>query len=99
LLTLVETQIKYAGYIKRQDDEIARIRRHERLKIPADFDFSAVQGLSNELLQKLTEVQPESLAHAARIPGMTPAALSLLLIFVQKKTRAQQEPKTAAASA
>ena len=99
LLTLVETQIKYAGYIKRQDDEIARIRRHERLQIPADFDFTAVQGLSNELLQKLTEVQPESLAHAARIPGMTPAALSLLLIFVQKKTRARQNPLSAAASA
>lgn len=98
LLDLVETQIKYAGYIKRQDDEIARIRRHERLQIPADFVYGSVQGLSNELLQKLSEVRPESLARAARIPGMTPAALSLLLIFVQKNARAQQEPVAAAAS-
>lgn len=87
VVLLAETQIKYAGYIKRQDDEIARIRRHERLAIPADFDYGALEGLSNELTQKLSEVRPDSLAQAARIPGMTPAALSLLLIFVQKRER------------
>jgi tRNA uridine 5-carboxymethylaminomethyl modification enzyme len=87
VVQLAETQIKYAGYIKRQDDEIARIRRHERLAIPADFDYGALEGLSNELTQKLSDVRPDSLAQAARIPGMTPAALSLLLIFVQKRER------------
>ncbi|MGI9324030.1 MAG: tRNA uridine-5-carboxymethylaminomethyl(34) synthesis enzyme MnmG [Pseudomonadales bacterium] len=97
VLELAETEIKYAGYIKRQDEEIARIRRHERMLIPPNFDFAALQGLSNELRQKLGEVQPESLAQAARIPGMTPAALSLLLIFVQKQNQAEAASTLASA--
>ncbi len=80
----VETEAKYEGYIKRQDDEIAKIRRHERIGLPDGLDYRTVQGLSNELQQKLGEMQPTSLARAARIPGMTPAALSVLLVHAKK---------------
>ena len=80
----VEIETKYEGYIKRQDVEIQKIRRHESMRLPEDFDYSAVQGLSNELRQKLAQHQPASLARAARIPGMTPAALSILLVCAKK---------------
>jgi tRNA uridine 5-carboxymethylaminomethyl modification enzyme len=82
-LRQLEVEIKYAGYIKRQDDEILKIRRHERMLLPTNMDFSNLDGLSNELKQKLEHHQPESLARAARIPGMTPAALSILLIHAK----------------
>jgi tRNA uridine 5-carboxymethylaminomethyl modification enzyme len=80
----VEVEAKYAGYIKRQEDEIARVRRHESIELPAELDFQAIPGLSNELKQKLAEARPPTLARAARIPGMTPAALSLLLVHARK---------------
>lgn len=78
-----EIETKYAGYIKRQDDEIEKIRRHEGLQIPPQLDFLKIEGLSNELRQKLDHHRPESLAKAARIPGMTPAALSVLLVHAK----------------
>ncbi len=80
---LIET--KYAGYIARQDEEIAKIRRHEGMSLPASLDYGVIDGLSNELKQKLTHNQPATLAKAARIPGMTPAALSLLLVHARKE--------------
>ncbi|MCZ6656685.1 MAG: tRNA uridine-5-carboxymethylaminomethyl(34) synthesis enzyme MnmG [Gammaproteobacteria bacterium] len=80
----VETEVKYEGYIQRQDDEIAKIRRHERISLPGELDYRVVQGLSNELRQKLSDARPTSLARAARIPGMTPAALSVLLVHAKK---------------
>ena len=92
VLELAETEIKYAGYIKRQDDEISRIRRHEAMVIPADFDYEALAGLSKELEQKLSEVRPSTLAQASRIPGVTPAALSLLLIALNKQRREATPP-------
>ena len=79
-LKQLEIETKYAGYIKRQDDEIQKIRRHEGMLLPASMNFSQIDGLSNELKQKLEHHKPDSLARAARIPGMTPAALSILLI-------------------
>ena len=79
---LVET--KYAGYISRQDVEIAKIRRHENMRLPTNFVYTNIDGLSNELRQKLTQNRPETLARAARIPGMTPAALSILLVHAKK---------------
>lgn len=88
---LVETEIKYAGYIKRQEDEIVRVRRHETLSIPSDFDYAHLDGLSNELRQKLAAAEPTTLAAASRVPGVTPAALSLLLIAVQKRRRQAQQ--------
>ena len=84
VLRQLEVETKYAGYIKRQDDEIAKIRRHEAMQIPAELDYSSIDGLSNELRQKLDQQRPESLARAARIQGMTPAALSILLIHAKK---------------
>ena len=70
----VEIGVRYAGYIERQQQEVLRARRQEETPLPADFDFSAVRGLSNEVRQKLSEVKPQTLGQAARIPGVTPAA-------------------------
>ena len=80
----VEVDAKYAGYISRQQDDIDRMRRHENTTIPETFDYSRVSGLSNEIKQKLGEAKPETLARASRIPGVTPAAISLLLITLKK---------------
>lgn len=81
----VEIDVKYAGYIDRQQDEIEKIRRQENTAIPEGFDFKLVKGLSNEVKQKLADARPETLARASRIPGVTPAAISLLLIYLKKK--------------
>lgn len=81
----VEIRIKYEGYIKRQQEEIAQLRRSEETKLPAEMDYSQISGLSNELRQKLNQVRPVSIGQASRIPGMTPAAVSLLLIHLKKK--------------
>ncbi|TQV82709.1 tRNA uridine-5-carboxymethylaminomethyl(34) synthesis enzyme MnmG [Exilibacterium tricleocarpae] len=80
----LEIEAKYAGYIERQEAEISRMREHENTAIPPAFDFAAVEGLSNEVRQKLTEARPDTLARAARLPGVTPAAISLLLIYLKK---------------
>ena len=80
----VEIQAKYAGYIDRQGEEIERLRRHENTPLPVDIDYGSIEGLSNEVRQKLTDARPETLARAARIPGVTPAAVSLLLIYLKK---------------
>lgn len=91
----VEIQIKYAGYIGRQADEIARLRRHENTKFPDDFDYQSIEGLSNEVKEKLSEYRPETLARAARIPGVTPAAISLLLVFLKKYGALEKNKKIA----
>jgi len=77
-------EIKYAGYIKRQDDEIARVKRHESIRLPERIDYASIEGLSNELREKLEDTRPASLARAARVPGITPAALSLLMVHAKK---------------
>lgn len=82
--------IKYEGYIARQDQEIKKAKAAERMTIPVPFNYTEVSGLSSELLQKLSESQPNSLASAAKIPGMTPAALALLTIYV-KRNREQRK--------
>lgn len=87
----VEIIAKYAGYIDRQQDDIARLKANEQTRIPADFDYSVVDGLSNEVKQKLTEARPETLARASRIPGVTPAAVSLLLITLKKRGLLQKK--------
>jgi tRNA uridine 5-carboxymethylaminomethyl modification enzyme len=84
----VEVQAKYSGYLKRQGEEIDRQRRHEELRLPADIDYAEVSGLSNEARQCLSVTRPETLGQAARIPGLTPAALSLLLVHLKKRDRA-----------
>ena len=80
----VETQLKYAGYIDRQAEEIARLQRQENTPIPPGIDYRKVRGLSNEIQQKLTESKPTTLARAARISGVTPAAISLLLVHLKR---------------
>ena len=79
----VETEIKYEGYIKRQLKEIEKFKDLEKMKIPQDFDFTIVHGLSNELKEKLSEVGPSSLGQASRIDGITPAAISVLMIAIK----------------
>ncbi len=90
----IEIEAKYAGYIERQREEIDRLRHHEHTPIPADFSYDEVSGLSNEVRQKLNAARPDTLARASRIQGVTPAAISLLLIHLKKqaafKTRNQQ---------
>jgi tRNA uridine 5-carboxymethylaminomethyl modification enzyme len=81
----VEIQAKYAGYIQRQTQEIERLRRYTELPIPSITAYDSVIGLSTEIRQKLNEHKPETIGLAARIPGMTPAALSLLLVHLKKK--------------
>ena len=80
----VEIQLKYQGYIDRQEEDIKKLKRQEDTPLPEDFDYQQMQGLSNELKQKLQKVRPENIARATRIPGMTPAAISLLLIYLKK---------------
>jgi tRNA uridine 5-carboxymethylaminomethyl modification enzyme len=92
----VEIQIKYAGYISRQLDEIAKSQRHENSLLPVDFDYSKISGLSNEVVAKLTDARPETIGKASRISGITPAAVSLLLVYLKKHNMLfKQERKTA----
>ncbi|MGO0309511.1 tRNA uridine-5-carboxymethylaminomethyl(34) synthesis enzyme MnmG [Endozoicomonas acroporae] len=84
----VEIQTKYQGYIDRQTEEIDRMRRYENTRIPQTLDYTLIEGLSNELKQKLTDARPETLGRAARIQGMTPAAVSLLLVYMKKRSMA-----------
>jgi tRNA uridine 5-carboxymethylaminomethyl modification enzyme len=84
----VEVQAKYSGYLKRQSEEIDRQLRHETLRLPGDIDYAHVGGLSNEVRQRLRDVRPETLGQAARIPGLTPAAVSLLLVHLKKREHA-----------
>jgi len=82
----VAIQAKYAGYIERQQTEINRTKRYNHLKLPMDEDYSLVSGLSNEVSEKLKIQRPETLGQASRIPGITPAAISLLLVHLKKKS-------------
>ena len=81
----VEIQIKYAGYISRQQDEIAKQQRHENTLLPSPFDYAKIKGLSNEVIAKLNDHQPETVGKAARISGITPAAISMLLVHLKKQ--------------
>jgi tRNA uridine 5-carboxymethylaminomethyl modification enzyme len=83
----LETEARYAGYIERQRSEIERQRRHAETALPADLDYAAVRGLSNEVREKLERIRPASIGQASRISGMTPAAVSLLLIHLKKGER------------
>jgi len=88
----LDIQAKYSGYIARQRDEIERARRYEELVLPADLDYSKVQGLSAEVRQKLAAQRPATLGQASRIPGVTPAAISLLLVHLKKQDRVLAKP-------
>ena len=88
VLLQVDVQAKYAGYIERQQAEIERQRRNEDTLLPETLDYAQVRGLSTEARQRLSEVRPATLGQAARVPGITPAAISLLLIHLKKRSRA-----------
>ena len=81
----VEIMVKYEGYIQRQQDEIDKSLRHEHTKLPIELDYSEVKGLSNEVVVKLTMAKPETLGIASRISGITPAAISILLVHLKKQ--------------
>ena len=91
----MEILAKYAGYIDRQNDEIAKLRAAETTRLPDDFDYGQVKGLSNEVKQKLGEIRPETLGQAGRIPGVTPAAISLLMIYLKKHQHQQKAAQQA----
>jgi len=80
----VEINIKYQGYINRQLDEIAKLKRYEDTQLPIELDYSEIKGLSNEVVTKLNDIKPESIGQASRISGITPAAISILLIYLKK---------------
>jgi tRNA uridine 5-carboxymethylaminomethyl modification enzyme len=85
----VETAVKYAGYLRQQDRQIERLRKAEARTLPPDLDFRAMPGLSVEIVEKLSRSRPRSFAQASRIPGMTPAALSILLLHLDGHSRAR----------
>ncbi len=80
----LETEVKYAGYIRRQLEQVERFKRQESLVIPRSFDYEAVNGLSAEVLEKLMKVTPRTLGQAGRIPGVTPAAIAILTVFLRR---------------
>src|SRR5690606_30770458 len=86
----IEIAVKYAGYINRQHEDVAQMKRLEETRIPADFDYDIVSGLSREITLKLKDVRPETLAQASRIPGVTPAAVQLVMITIRKNAQAKK---------
>jgi tRNA uridine 5-carboxymethylaminomethyl modification enzyme len=82
-LMSIESEIKYEGYMKLQDRDVARMRKAEARRIPADLDYSSMAGLSHEMVEKLTRIRPESIAQASRIPGVTPASVSIVLFHIE----------------
>lgn len=81
----VELQVKYAGYIKRQEEQVQRFKKLEKITLPEDIDYKGLPGLSNEVVEKLTQVHPRSLGQASRISGVTPAAISVLQVYLKQK--------------
>ena len=88
VLTTIETEAKYAGYIAQQERQIDRLKDSERRRIPEDFEFAGIPGLSTEVRQKLNRVRPETLGQASRIPGVTPAAIAVLDVYLSLASRA-----------
>lgn len=91
----VEIKTKYAGYIDRQQDEIARLRASEDIRLPEELDYASISGLSKEIQHKLGHARPQTLGQASRIPGVTPAAISLLLIHLKKRGASRQLEQSA----
>ena len=85
LKSLIENEVKYEGYIERQNQSIEQISKLKETKIPDELNIDLIPGLSNELKQKLNKIQPETIGQASRISGITPAALSILMIYIKKE--------------
>jgi tRNA uridine 5-carboxymethylaminomethyl modification enzyme len=86
----LEIEAKYSGYIERQGREIERSRGAEALRLPEDIDYASVKGLSNEVREKLARIRPATIGQAGRVSGMTPAAISLLLVHLKKNQQSRQ---------
>jgi len=86
-LKSVETEIKYAGYLQQQEKAIERLKKAEERHIPEWFDYASVSGLSREMKEKLTRILPRTLGQASRIPGVTPAAVSLINVYIEIQDR------------
>ena len=91
----LEIKVKYKGYIDRQLTEIAKAKQQEGVKIPEDFEYENISGLSNEIVQKLNQTRPESIGQAGRIPGVTPAAISLLMVYIKRRKSMKNSKKSA----
>jgi tRNA uridine 5-carboxymethylaminomethyl modification enzyme len=91
----VEIEIKYEGFIKRQQSDIARFDKLEKIKVPAGLDYRKIPGLSNEIKEKLCNIRPVTLGQASRISGVTPAAISILMVWIEKMRRHCERPKGA----
>ncbi len=81
----IEVRASYAGYIERAEQEIERTREHEGMRLPEDLDYAALAGLSHEVRQQLTAIRPATLGQAARVPGVTPAAVAILLVHLKRR--------------
>jgi len=90
-LKSVETEIKYAGYLQQQERAIERLKKAEQRSIPEWFDYASVSGLSREMKEKLQRVRPRTIAQASRIPGVTPAAVSLVNVYIEIQARRHQQ--------
>jgi tRNA uridine 5-carboxymethylaminomethyl modification enzyme len=84
-LASVETAVKYEGYLRRQEREVGRSKREEAKRIPESFPYASVPGLSNEVVQRLSQVQPTTLGQALRIPGITPAAVAVISAHLSRR--------------
>ena len=87
----IEMEVKYEGYIKRQKEEVEKLQKFENMKIPETFEYGGIPGLSNEIVQKLSRIKPESVGQASRVSGITPAAISVLLVHIRKMRGLEQE--------
>ena len=91
-LKSIETEIKYEGYLRQQDKAIERLKKSEQRHIPDWFDYRAVSGLSREMQEKLSKVKPRTIGQASRIPGVTPAAVSLVNVFIEIQAKRHSSP-------
>jgi tRNA uridine 5-carboxymethylaminomethyl modification enzyme len=90
-LKSVETEIKYEGYLRQQERAIDRLKKAEQRSIPDWFDYRSVSGLSREMQETLTKIQPRTLGHATRIPGVTPAAVSLVNVYIEIQAKRREQ--------
>jgi len=91
VINQVEIQIKYSGYIKRQEEEVRRFKKTENYRIPSDIDYSQLYGISHEGMQRFSEIKPVSLGQAKRIPGVTPSDVTALMIHLEKMKRNREK--------
>ena len=94
----IEMEVKYEGYIKRQKEEVGKLQKFENMKIPETFEYGGIPGLSNEIVQKLSRIKPESVGQASRVSGITPAAISVLLVHIRKMRGLEQEAQLKSSS-